>query len=133
VRVPRVASCWTERSEWLVLTAVFLTRDKLSASRLPVCRFPLNSSALVSGCNASSAGLSSALRLGSVIVIFMLMLGPVLMRMLVLTCESADGGSARPSDESARQNRAPTEYANGRPSSRPDSTTCNSSFFAVRQ
>jgi hypothetical protein len=47
--------------------------------------------------------------------------------------ESADGGSARPSDESARQNRAPTEYANGRPSSRPDSTTCNSSFFAVRQ
>jgi hypothetical protein len=58
----------------------------------------------------------------------MFMLGPVLMRMLVpvVTCESADGGSARPSDESARQNRAPTEYANGRPSSRPDSTTCKS-------
>jgi hypothetical protein len=101
VRVPRVASCWTERSEWLVLTAVFLTKDKLSAARLPVCRFPLNSSALVSGCNASSAGLSSAL-LGSVIVIFMLMLGPMLMRMPVVACESADGSSARPSDESAR-------------------------------
>jgi hypothetical protein len=50
---------------------------------------------------ASSADVSSAL-LGSVIVIFMLMLGPMLMRMPVVACESADGGSARPSDESAR-------------------------------
>ena len=42
--------------------------------------------------------------MGSVIVIFMFMLGPVLMRMLVpvVACESTDGGSARPSDESAR-------------------------------
>jgi hypothetical protein len=57
------------------------------------------------------AGVSSAL-LGSVIVIFMLMLGPMLIWMpvivviwvpvIVVACESADGGSARPSDESAR-------------------------------
>jgi hypothetical protein len=72
-----------------------VVRQKLHLSRCP--DFP-------SQLYASPAGLSSALRLGSVIVIFMLMLGPVLMRMLVpvVACESTDGGSARPSDESAR-------------------------------
>jgi hypothetical protein len=64
---------------------------------------------------------------------FMLMLGSMLMPRLVVARESADGGSARPSDESAGQNRAATECANGRASGRPDRTTRNSAFFPIRQ
>jgi hypothetical protein len=105
MRSPLVASRWMDHSEWPVLDAVSAVKrsagEPSPTLRTLVCWF---SSFLASECNASPAGLSSALRLGSVIGIFMLMLGPVLMRMLVpvVACESADGGSARPSDESAR-------------------------------
>jgi hypothetical protein len=103
MRSPLVASRWMDHSEWPVLDAVSAVKrsagEPSPTLRTLVCWF---SSFLASECNASPAGLSSALRLGSVIVIFML--GPVLMRMLVpvVACESTDGGSARPSDESAR-------------------------------
>jgi hypothetical protein len=73
-------------------------------------------------------------QLGSVMMVMLiLMLGPVLVRRLVVPGESADRGPACRSDESTRQNRASTEHANGRATSRPNSTPCHSSFFPVRQ